>query len=46
MTITGTDLSNISAVLFGTGPAASVTDVSPTQVTAVSPSGRARSGSP
>ncbi|MFE9310697.1 IPT/TIG domain-containing protein [Streptomyces sp. NPDC088353] len=39
VTITGTNLSNTSAVLFGTKPATSVTNVSPTQVTAVSPSG-------
>jgi hypothetical protein len=39
VTITGTNLSNTSAVTFGTKPATSVTNVSPTQVTAVSPSG-------
>ncbi|MFD5949332.1 IPT/TIG domain-containing protein [Streptomyces collinus] len=39
VTITGTNLSNTSAVKFGNKPAASVTQVSPTQVTAVSPSG-------
>ena len=39
VTITGTNLANTSAVTFGTKPATSVTNVSPTQVTAVSPSG-------
>jgi hypothetical protein len=39
VTITGTNLSNTSAVRFGNKPATSVTQVSPTQVTAVSPSG-------
>ncbi len=39
VTITGTNLSGTSAVTFGTKPATSVTNVSPTQVTAVSPSG-------
>ncbi|GGJ62265.1 IPT/TIG domain-containing protein [Streptomyces brasiliensis] len=39
VTITGTNLSNTSAVTFGTRPATSVTNVSPTQVTAISPSG-------
>ncbi|MFE7837760.1 IPT/TIG domain-containing protein [Streptomyces sp. NPDC057474] len=39
VTITGTNLSNTSAVKFGGKPATSVTNVSPTQVTAVSPSG-------
>ncbi|WP_133916186.1 IPT/TIG domain-containing protein [Streptomyces sp. NBC_00582] len=39
VTITGTNLANTSAVLFGTKPATSVTNVSPTQVTAVAPSG-------
>ncbi|GGR76933.1 hypothetical protein GCM10010269_15190 [Streptomyces humidus] len=39
VTITGTNLSNTSAVKFGDKPATSVTNVSPTQVTAVSPSG-------
>ncbi|UUU24946.1 IPT/TIG domain-containing protein [Streptomyces sp. DSM 40750] len=39
VTITGTNLSNTSAVTFGSKPATSVTNVSPTQVTAVSPSG-------
>ncbi|MDQ0935156.1 IPT/TIG domain-containing protein [Streptomyces turgidiscabies] len=39
VTITGTNLSNTSAVRFGSKPATSLTQVSPTQVTAVSPSG-------
>ncbi|MGW2857203.1 IPT/TIG domain-containing protein, partial [Streptomyces sp. NPDC001215] len=39
VTITGTNLSNTSAVTFGTKAATSVTNVSPTQVTAVSPAG-------
>ncbi|MFI9392415.1 IPT/TIG domain-containing protein [Streptomyces bauhiniae] len=39
VTITGTNLSGTSAVTFGTRPATSITNVSPTQVTAVSPSG-------
>ncbi|MFD7527430.1 MULTISPECIES: IPT/TIG domain-containing protein [unclassified Streptomyces] len=39
VTITGTNLSGTSAVHFGTRSATSVTNVSPTQVTAVSPSG-------
>lgn len=39
VTITGTNLSNTSAVKFGSKFATSVTNVSPTQVTAVSPSG-------
>ncbi|MFB7460709.1 MULTISPECIES: IPT/TIG domain-containing protein [unclassified Streptomyces] len=39
VTITGTNLSNTSTVMFGTKPATSVTNVSPTQVTAVSPAG-------
>jgi len=39
VTITGTGLSNTSAVTFGTKPATSVTNVSATEVTAVSPSG-------
>ncbi|MEE1771271.1 IPT/TIG domain-containing protein [Streptomyces sp. JV185] len=39
VTITGTNLSGTTAVLFGTKPATNVTNVSPTQVTAVSPSG-------
>ncbi|MEJ8639684.1 IPT/TIG domain-containing protein [Streptomyces sp. MS2.AVA.5] len=39
VTITGTNLSGTTAVKFGTKPATSVTNVSPTQVTAVSPSG-------
>ncbi|RKN05347.1 IPT/TIG domain-containing protein [Streptomyces radicis] len=39
VTITGTNLSGTTAVHFGTRSATSVTNVSPTQVTAVSPSG-------
>ncbi|MET8558568.1 IPT/TIG domain-containing protein [Streptomyces sp. NPDC004959] len=39
VTITGTNLSGTTAVTFGTRPATSITNVSPTQVTAVSPSG-------
>ncbi|RZB16632.1 cell surface protein [Streptomyces sp. F001] len=39
VTITGTNLSNTSAVKFGSKAATNVTNVSPTQVTAVSPSG-------
>jgi hypothetical protein len=39
VTITGTNLSGTSAVKFGSKFATSVTNVSPTQVTAVSPSG-------
>ncbi|MGW7003174.1 IPT/TIG domain-containing protein [Streptomyces sp. NPDC054933] len=39
VTVTGTNLSGTTAVKFGTKSAASVTQVSPTQVTAVSPSG-------
>jgi len=39
VTITGTNLSNTSEVRFGSKAATSVTQVSPTQVTAVSPSG-------
>ena len=39
VTITGTNLSGTTAVTFGTQPATNVTNVSPTQVTAVSPSG-------
>lgn len=39
VTITGTNLSNTSTVRFGSKTATSVTQVSPTQVTAVSPSG-------
>lgn len=39
VTVTGTNLSNTSAVTFGSKPATSVTNVSPTQVTAVAPSG-------
>ncbi|MFE5561674.1 IPT/TIG domain-containing protein [Streptomyces sp. NPDC056544] len=39
VTITGTNLSGTTAVKFGSKPATSFTNVSPTQVTAVSPSG-------
>ncbi|MET9661687.1 IPT/TIG domain-containing protein [Streptomyces sp. NPDC006510] len=39
VTITGTNLAGTTAVLFGTKPATNVTNVSPTQVTAVSPAG-------
>jgi hypothetical protein len=39
VTITGTNLSGTTAVKFGTKPATSISNVSPTQVTAVSPSG-------
>jgi hypothetical protein len=39
VTITGSNLSGTTAVRFGTRLATSVTNVSPTQVTAVSPSG-------
>jgi hypothetical protein len=39
VTVTGTNLSNTSAVTFGSKPATSVTNVSPTEVTAVAPSG-------
>ncbi|GAB2769400.1 IPT/TIG domain-containing protein [Streptomyces bullii] len=39
VTITGTNLSNTNAVIFGNKPATNVTNVSPTQVTAVAPSG-------
>ncbi|MDN5384725.1 IPT/TIG domain-containing protein [Streptomyces sp. LB8] len=39
VTITGTNLSNTTAVRFGNKLATNVTNVSPTQVTAVSPSG-------
>ncbi|WP_030418909.1 IPT/TIG domain-containing protein [Streptomyces sp. SCSIO 75703] len=39
VTITGTNLTGTTAVTFGTKPASNVTNVSPTQVTAVSPSG-------
>lgn len=39
VTITGTNLSGTTAVHFGTRSATSVTNVSPTEVTAVSPSG-------
>jgi hypothetical protein len=39
VTITGTNLNDTTAVRFGNKPATSVTNVSPTEVTAVSPSG-------
>lgn len=39
VTITGTNLTGTTAVMFGSKPATGVTNVSPTQVTAVSPSG-------
>jgi hypothetical protein len=39
VTITGTNLSGTSAVRFGSKAATSITNVSPTQVTAVSPAG-------
>ncbi len=39
VTITGVNLSGTTAVRFGTKPATAITNVSPTQVTAVSPSG-------
>ncbi|MFE3907131.1 IPT/TIG domain-containing protein [Streptomyces sp. NPDC059153] len=39
VTVTGTNLTGTTAVLFGTKPATAVTNVSPTQVTAVSPAG-------
>ncbi len=39
VTITGSNLSGTTAVRFGTRPATAVTNVSPTTVTAVSPSG-------
>lgn len=39
VTITGTNLSGTTAVHFGTRSATSVTNVSPTQISAVSPSG-------
>lgn len=44
VTITGTNLSGTTAVHFGTKSATSVTNVSPTQVTAVSPSGNGTVG--
>ncbi|MEU6018937.1 IPT/TIG domain-containing protein [Streptomyces sp. NPDC047515] len=44
VTITGTNLSGTTAVLFGTNPATAVTNVSPTQVTAVSPAGSGEVG--
>ncbi|MFI8435607.1 IPT/TIG domain-containing protein [Streptomyces sp. NPDC079020] len=39
VTITGTNLAGTTAVRFGTRPATAVTNVSPTQITALSPSG-------
>ncbi|MFF7189551.1 IPT/TIG domain-containing protein [Streptomyces sp. NPDC008222] len=39
VTFTGTNLVGTSAVTFGTKPATGITQVSPTQVTAVSPAG-------
>ncbi|WP_327419644.1 IPT/TIG domain-containing protein [Streptomyces sp. NBC_01233] len=44
VTITGTNLSGTTAVKFGSKPATSITNVSPTQVTAVSPSGTGTAG--
>ncbi|MFF3754697.1 IPT/TIG domain-containing protein [Streptomyces sp. NPDC002018] len=44
VTITGTNLSGTTAVRFGTRPATAVTNVSPTQVTAISPSGNGAVG--
>lgn len=44
VTITGTNLSGTTAVRFGTRLATNVTNVSPTQVTAVSPSGNGAVG--
>ncbi|MFF7158968.1 IPT/TIG domain-containing protein [Streptomyces sp. NPDC008139] len=44
VTITGTGLAGTTAVRFGTRPATAVTNVSPTQVTAVSPSGNGAVG--
>ncbi|MGW6896786.1 MULTISPECIES: IPT/TIG domain-containing protein [unclassified Streptomyces] len=44
VTITGTGLSGTTAVHFGTRSATAVTNVSPTQVTAVSPSGNGSVG--
>ncbi|MFK0021096.1 IPT/TIG domain-containing protein [Streptomyces sp. NPDC090798] len=44
VTITGTGLSGTTAVRFGTRSATAVTNVSPTQVTAVSPSGNGAVG--
>ncbi|MFD7900437.1 IPT/TIG domain-containing protein [Streptomyces sp. NPDC059743] len=44
VTITGTNLSGTTAVRFGTRSATSVTNVSPTQVTAVSPAGNGAVG--
>jgi hypothetical protein len=39
VTISGTNLSGTTAVTFGAKPATNITNVSPTQVTAISPSG-------
>lgn len=39
VTLTGTNLAGTTAVTFGTRPATNITQVSPTQVTAVSPAG-------
>ncbi|KNE78805.1 MULTISPECIES: IPT/TIG domain-containing protein [Streptomyces] len=39
VTVTGTNLTGTSAVTFGTKPATNVVNVSPTEVTAVAPSG-------
>ncbi|MFD5140706.1 IPT/TIG domain-containing protein [Streptomyces sp. NPDC058378] len=44
VTITGTNLTGTSAVRFGNRPATAITNVSPTQVTAVSPSGNGAVG--
>ncbi|MEV0037948.1 IPT/TIG domain-containing protein [Streptomyces sp. NPDC050804] len=44
VTITGTNLAGTTAVRFGTRSATSVTNVSPTQVTAVSPAGNGAVG--
>lgn len=46
VTITGSSLTGTTAVRFGTRLATSVTNVSPTQVTAVSPPAPERSASP
>ncbi|MFR9790521.1 IPT/TIG domain-containing protein [Streptomyces sp. MB22_4] len=39
VTVTGTNLANTTSVMFGSKPATNLTQVSPTEVTAVSPSG-------
>ncbi|MEU3532885.1 MULTISPECIES: IPT/TIG domain-containing protein [Streptomyces] len=44
VTVTGTNLANTTSVMFGNKPATSLTQVSPTQVTAVSPSGNGAVG--